>query len=111
PRACQGDARYRDPVKSRTTHLRPQTFYPCWVALLSSLAVLTSVNCAAAEPLSFARWSNESALTTAEDRVELGMTSDSSWAVSKRVELRTHPLVSLIAPRLSGKVRWLDHGP
>ncbi len=71
----------------------------------------TVSNTANATPQSFARWSNESALTTFEDRMEFGVTSDSSWAVSKRVELRTHPLVSLIAPRLSGKVRWLDHGP
>jgi hypothetical protein len=66
---------------------------------------------ATAQPTQFARWSNESALTIPEGRVELALLGDSSWGVTERLELRTHPLASLLAPRVEGKLRWYDYGP
>lgn len=64
----------------------------------------------AANPLRYSRWANASALTVAPQRLELGLTSASHWGVSPRWELSTHPLWSLILPRLDAKWRAWDSG-
>lgn len=62
----------------------------------------------AAPALKYARWANASALTVAPQRLELGATSASHWGVSERWELSTHPVWSLLLPRLDAKWRAWD---
>lgn len=63
---------------------------------------------AGAEPGPPARWANHSALTSAERRLEIGVFSQSSYGVSDRLELRTHPLWFFVLPQLHAKWRWFS---
>jgi hypothetical protein len=71
-------------------------------------STLTLASVTAAEPRPTARWANESALTTPENRLEIGLLSSASWAVHERVELSTHPVWALLLPQLHAKLRWSD---
>jgi len=52
-------------------------------------------------------WSNGSALTLPQGRVEGGLFHATHWAVRDDVELAAHPLLELAWPHVEAKVRWL----
>lgn len=83
------------------------------VSVSSAVALPTwlgALGAGAEEPSRFARWSGNSALTTAPRSVELGVFSQSAWGVNARVELRLHPVWFWVLPHAEAKLRWLDLG-
>lgn len=62
------------------------------------------------QPERHSTWSNSTALTPATGRVELGVFSESSWALTPRIELRLHPIAFLVFPHVETKLRWVDAG-
>jgi hypothetical protein len=58
----------------------------------------------------FAAWPTDNALTMPRGRVSIGLFSQSSWALTPRLELRAHPALFWILPHAEAKLRWLDAG-
>ena len=55
-------------------------------------------------------WSNGSALTLPEGRVEGGLSHATRWGVDDNIEVGAHPLLEPIWPHVEAKVRWLHRG-
>jgi hypothetical protein len=88
---------------TRYQTLRHNTLTACLVLTASCLAAA-----ARAQAVSPARWADHSALTTAKGRVEVGVFNQSSYGVTDRLELRTHPLWVFVLPQVHAKRRWFD---
>jgi len=52
----------------------------------------------------------DTARTVPAGRLELGVFAPLRWGVTDRIELRTHPLLDLVAPQVDVQVGWLDVG-
>jgi hypothetical protein len=82
----------------------------CGLAALLAAPLTRAESAQAPEIERFAEWPTENALTMPRGRVSLGLSSQSSWAVSPELELRLHPALFWILPHAEAKLRWMGRG-
>ncbi len=84
---------------------------PTFASALALVLCAPGAGWAASEPVRFAAWPDDTALSLVPRQIVLGVLSQSAWAVSPRLELRAHPLLFWVLPHAEAKWRWLDAGP
>lgn len=88
----------------------PRRFRLRALALGAAFASVSASALADTAPRLHARWTDHSALTTRPNRLETAIFSHWGWGISERVELQSHPLLSVVYPHLAGKVQLWDDG-
>ncbi len=99
--------------EQRNTAPRSASFTAAlFIAAMVTTTLVTSAFPASAygEERVHARWSNDTALTIAADRLEIGLFSRGAIAFCDCLEIRLHPLWFFALPHVSVKKRWLDSG-
>jgi hypothetical protein len=78
---------------------------------VAALVVLSGLpSAASAEPLQNRSWSNGTAWTVPQWRVEVGVFQPLRIGLLPNLEVSTHPLVMFLMPNLAVKVPWLREG-
>lgn len=80
-----------------------------WLKAMLPVVGLLAHSPARAEAPS-SHWLDHSALTLAPKRLEVGLFSQSAYAINDRVQISTHPLWFFALPQAHAKVRWATNG-